>query len=62
LIVFLLNVEEYPDAWSPYDGLGESYLAVGDTSRAIANYRRSLELNPTNQAAADVLKRLGANP
>jgi tetratricopeptide (TPR) repeat protein len=59
VIVFRLIVEEYPDAWNSYGGLGESYLALGDTSMAIASYRRSLELNPKNQNAADVLKRLG---
>lgn len=62
VMVFGLIVEEYPDAWNPYGGLGESYLAVGDTSKAIASYRRSLELNPKNQNAADVLKRLGVKP
>jgi hypothetical protein len=62
VIVFRLSVEEYPDDWSPYDGLGQSYLALADTSKAIANYRRSLELNPKNQNAADVLKRLGTKP
>lgn len=58
-VVFRLVVEEYPNSWASHDGLGESYLAAGDTSKAIASYRRSLELNPKNQDAADVLKRLG---
>ncbi len=59
LIVFRLSVEEYPDASSPYYGMGQAYLALADTSKAIANFRRSLSLNPNNQDAADALKRLG---
>ena len=60
--VFRLSVEEYPDAWSSYDGLGKSYLAVGDTSNALATYRQSLKRNPQNQDAANVLKHLGVKP
>lgn len=62
MIVFRLNVDEYPGAWNARDGLGEAYLAIGDTTRAIANYKRSLELNPRNQNATDVLRRIGAKP
>ena len=58
--VFRLNAEEYPNSWGAYDGLGRSYLAVGDTSNAIASYRRSVELNPGNKNAVEALKRLGA--
>ena len=61
-IVYRLSVAEYPDAWGSYDGLAKSYLAVGDTSNAIATYRQYLERNPQNQNAANVLKRLGAKP
>ena len=60
--VFRLTVEEYPEAASAYDNLGRAYLATADTAKAIANLKRSLELNPGNQHAADVLRRVGANP
>lgn len=61
-IVFRLKVEEYPAAWSSYDGLGESYLAAGDTAKAIASYRRVLALDPANKNAVAVLARLGIRP
>ena len=61
-IVFRLKVEEYPAAWSGYDGLGESYLAAGDTAKAIASYRRVLELDPANKNAVAVLAGLGVRP
>jgi len=53
--VFKLNVEAYPQSWNVYDSLGEAYLASGDRALAKENYRRSLELNPKNQTARDVL-------
>lgn len=58
LAVFELNVAEYPDASNPYDSLGEAYLAAGDTARAIANYEKSVELDPTNTNGQAVLERI----
>jgi pimeloyl-ACP methyl ester carboxylesterase len=58
LIVFRLNVEEFPDAWNPYDSLGEAFAVRGDLELAIQNYRRSLELNPENANGASRLSDL----
>jgi tetratricopeptide (TPR) repeat protein len=58
--LFELNVEQFPEASNPYDSLGEAYLEAGDSTRAIANYSRSLELNPGNDNARRILaERLG---
>ena len=60
--LFELNAETYPEASNPHDSLGEAYLAraaSGDEARAIASYRRSLELDPTNDNARGVLSRFG---
>ena len=35
-----------------------SYLEVGDTSKAIASFRRALELNPGNARLVEILNRL----
>ncbi len=59
IVVFELNVAEYPDASNPYDSLGEAYLTAGDTALAIQNYQRSLDLDPTNSNAQSVLQNLG---
>lgn len=53
-----LNVEFYPDAWNTYDSLGEAYMKAGQKDLAIANYKKSLELNPQNSNAREVLKKL----
>jgi hypothetical protein len=60
--VFRINVEEHPKSWNVYDSLAEAYAGHGDRELAIANYKKSLELNPKNTNGADALKRLEAPP
>lgn len=61
IAVFELNVEVFPESSNPYDSLGEAYLAAGDRARAIASYRRSLELDPGNANAILTLERLATS-
>ncbi len=58
LAIFKLNVEFYPNAWNTYDSLGEAYMTNGDKDLAIANYKKSLELNPQNSNGREMLKKL----
>lgn len=58
IAVFKVNVELYPQSSNVYDSLGEAYLANGDKELAAMNYKKSLELDPKNQNAANVLKKL----
>ncbi len=53
-----LNVEFYPKAWNTYDSLGEAYMTAGENELAIENYKKSLELNPKNSNAREMLKKL----
>ena len=65
VIVFERNVERFPRSANVYDSLGEAYAAAGDREKAIANYQRSIELDPKNTNAAawlDKLKRPAAKP
>ncbi|NTV79937.1 MAG: CocE/NonD family hydrolase [Candidatus Aminicenantes bacterium] len=48
--VFKLNVEAYPNAWNTYDSLGYAYMIDGRKDLAIPNYKKSVELNPENEA------------
>ena len=59
LAIFKLNVEMFPKASNPYDSLGEAYLKMGDSALAKTNYKKSVELNPTNEGGIKVLKSLG---
>ncbi len=57
--IFKLNVEAFPQSPNVYDSLAEAYMLHGDSKLAIANYERSLELDPTSVNAAAKLKELG---
>ena len=56
--IFKLNVEIFPQASNVYDSLGEAYMLHGDKELAIANYKRSLELDPQNKNATAKLTTL----
>lgn len=56
--IFKLNVEMFPNGSNTYDSLGEAYLRNNDRDLAIKNYKKSLELNPKNANAIEVLKKL----
>lgn len=56
--VFKLNVEDYPNSSNAYDSLGEAYMVDGDKERSIENYERSLKLDPKNQNAAEMLRKI----
>jgi tetratricopeptide (TPR) repeat protein len=58
--IFKLNVALFPRGFNTYDSLGEAYLAAGDREEAIKNYKKSLGLNPQNDNAAQVLRRISA--
>lgn len=58
IVIFNLNVEEYPKSGNVYDSLAEAYAKDGQKQQAIANYRKSLELDPKNQNAVNKLKEL----
>jgi len=56
--IFKLNVEAYPNAFNTYDSLAEAYLADNQRELAMKNYKKSVELNPSNTNATQVIKRL----
>jgi CubicO group peptidase (beta-lactamase class C family) len=60
--VFRFNVEEFPNSWNVYDSLAEAYAMQGARDLAIANYKKSVELNPQNRGGVDALKRLEQPP
>ena len=56
--IFKLNVEAYPQGFNTYDSLAEAYMTVNERDLAIQNYKKSLELNPSNSGAVEALKKL----
>jgi hypothetical protein len=57
--ILALNAEAYPRSANAHDSLGEAALAAGDHARAVASYRKALELDPHLGSAREALTRLG---
>lgn len=55
---FILNTQNYPKSYNAFDSLGEAYEAIGNTKKAIENYKVSLKLNPNNTNAQNRLQQL----
>ncbi len=53
-----LNAAAYPESANVYDSLGEAYLADEHKDKAIENYEKSLQLNPKNENAAEMIKKI----
>ena len=58
--IFQLNVAAYPQSSNVYDSLGEAYMDDSNKPQAIANYQKSLQLNPKNRGAVVMLQKLNA--
>jgi cytochrome c-type biogenesis protein CcmH/NrfG len=56
-----MNAEDHPKSANVYDSLGEAYMINGDKRAAIENYKKSLELDPANENARKMLKKLEGN-
>jgi hypothetical protein len=56
--ILKLNVEAYPQSANVYDSLGEAYMLDGQTALAVESYQKSLDLDPKNANAAEMLKKL----
>jgi len=58
--IFKLNAEAYPKSYNVYDSLGESYFLHKNYEMALLNYRKSLEINPENNNAEEMIRKLNA--
>jgi tetratricopeptide (TPR) repeat protein len=56
--LFKKNVKLHPKSSNVYDSLGEAYMKNGDKELAIKNYKMSLELDPQNNNAKEMIKTL----
>lgn len=59
--IFLYNVSAYPESFNVYDSLAESYMEDGKVDKAIRFYRKSLEINPENGNAIEMLAKMGVS-
>jgi len=61
--ILTLNTKRFPKSANCFDSLGEAYVNKGDSKNAIANFKKSLSMNPQPNVKADsekFLKQLGA--
>ncbi len=56
--VFKLSTEIFPNRDNPYDSYAEALMELGKNEEAIKNYKKSLLLNPENENAKKMLKKL----
>ena len=56
--VFKLATIDFPESWNAYDSYAEALMRDNQTDAAIKNYEKSLELNPDNNNAREMLKKL----
>lgn len=56
--IFTLNCIANPNSFNAYDSLGEAYMIKGDKISAIKNYEKSLKLDPTNENAVEMIKKM----
>ncbi len=52
------NEELFPQSAGVYSLLGEIYMKKGDKQNAVENLKKSLELNPRNRNASEMLRKL----
>ncbi|HYC87380.1 MAG TPA: serine hydrolase [Chryseosolibacter sp.] len=55
---FKVNTVQFPQSSNVYDSLGEAYMVLGDKENAMINYTKSLELNPNNTNAVEMIRKL----
>lgn len=51
-------IKDYPKSSSAYENLGKAYLENGNKESAINNLKKSIELNPENPRAKELLKQV----
>jgi hypothetical protein len=56
--ILKLNSEAYTNEWETFDLMGMAYMQEGNSQLAIENFTKSLDLNPENTNAAEMLQKL----
>jgi len=56
--IFELLVAEFPNSPNSYDSIGEAYYLNGNKDLAIRNYKKSLQLNPNNSNAIEMIEKI----
>ena len=61
LAIFKINMDAFPTSFNVFDSYAEALMKVGKKDSAIIYYKKSLELNPANTNATDMLAKINGN-
>jgi Flp pilus assembly protein TadD len=53
-----LSADAFSNEWETFDLLGTAYMQDGNNALAVENFTKSLDLNPENTNASEMLKKL----
>jgi tetratricopeptide (TPR) repeat protein len=56
--VLTLNTELYPNSWNTWDSLAEAYMQNGEKDIATGFFKKSLQLNPDNGYAKEMVEKM----
>ena len=56
--IFKLIISEFPNSANAYDSMGEAYLQANDSIKSLQYYEKSLQMNPDNFYAEDVIQKI----
>ncbi len=59
--IFKINIELYPNSSNTYDSMGDAYVKMRDTLKAIEYYKKALKINPENSNSKRNLEKLTSN-
>ncbi|MFI5155336.1 MAG: alpha/beta hydrolase-fold protein [Chitinophagales bacterium] len=57
---FQMNIDYYPNSSNVYDSMGEAWMNKGDNKKAIEYYKHSIQLNPSNKSAVEMINKMQA--
>lgn len=56
--IFKINAAQFPNSANAVDSLAEAYMMNGQKDMAVKYYEKSIELDPSNTNAADMIKKM----
>jgi tetratricopeptide (TPR) repeat protein len=56
--VLALNTELFPNSWNTWDSLAEAYMQKGELHIATGFFKKSIELNPNNGHAKEMIEKM----
>ena len=56
--ILSLNTQLFPNSWNNWDSLAEAYMQKGEAHIATGFFKKSIELNPNNSCAKEMVEKM----